>query len=281
MGLFSGDSGSKDDDAGGEAPGLWQERGFVASAIVVGAVVVCLLVWFFARDPGTPATQPTASPSVVEPTEQPTGEPTVPPATPTDEPTPTSTPSGPPASGRGGCYTKNPDQGRPRVAPSGVTWQFEANMLIPLQQEGGPAVTDESGVLSCFAHSPTGAVLAAMVTLGQIRNPELTDRVLAARIAPGPGRNRAISEARVTRTPRNEGDASQFTGFKVIDYTKDRAIVYIAVRLDSQKIAALPVTLTWSRGDWRIVLQEDGSFNGSVQPDVLRSLDGYIRFRGA
>ncbi len=283
MGLFTRDSGSAGDDADGDADGVfWQERGFIASAIVVGAVVVCLLVWFFARDTGTPTTQPTTSPTAVVPTEQPTDEPTVPPATPTDEPTSTTpAPTGPPTPGVGGCKLKNPDQRKPRVAPSAVSWQFEADMLIPLQQEGGPAVIDRIGVRSCFAHSPTGAVLAAMVTLGQIRNPDLTDGVLATRIMPGPGRNLAISEARVSTTPRNEGDTAQFTAFKLIDYLPDRAIVYIAVQLDDKKVAALPVTLQWHRGDWKVVLQEDGSFNGSVQPDLLQSLDGYVRFKGA
>ncbi len=283
MGLFSPDrdSGSGGEDAGGEGTSFWQERGFIASAIVVGAVVVCVLVWVFARDPGTPATQPTVSPSVVEPTEQPTGEPTVPPATPTEEPTSTRTPSAPPTPGVGGCKLRNPDQRIPRVAPSAVSWQFEADMLIPLQQQGGPAVTDRSGVRSCFAHSPTGAVLAAMVVLGQIRNPDLTADVLATRIAPGPGRTRAMRETRVSTTPRNEGQVTQFTGFKVFDYQPDRAILAIAVQLGDAQLASLPVTMVWSQGDWKAVLQEDGSFNGQVAPDVLASLDGYVRFRGA
>jgi hypothetical protein len=284
VGLFSPDrdSSSGGEDAGGEGTSFWQERGFVASAIVVGAVVVCVLVWVFARDPGTSATQPPASPTVVGPTEQqPTGEPSVPPATPTEVPTSTRTPSGPPTPGVGGCKLRNPDQRIPRVAPSAVSWQFEADMLIPLQQQAGPAVTDRNGVRSCFAHSPTGAVLAAMVVLGQIRNPDLTAGVLATRIAPGPGRTRAMRETRVSTTPRNEGQVTQFTGFKVFDYQPDRAILAIAVQLGDAQLAALPVTMVWSQGDWKAVLQEDGSFNGQVAPDVLASLDGYVRFRGA
>jgi hypothetical protein len=281
VGLFGTDTDSGDDDAGGEATGFWQGRGVVASAIVVGAVLVCLLVLVFTRDPGTPSTQPAASPSIVEPTEQPTDEPSVPPATPTDEPTSTQTPSGPPTPGVGGCKLKNPDQRIPRVAPSAVSWQFEADMLIPLQQQGGPAVTDRNGVRSCFAHSPTGAVLAAMVVLGQIRNPDLTADVLATRIAPGPGRTRAMRETRVSTTPRNEGQVTQFTGFKIFDYQPDRVILAIAVQLGDAQLASLPVTMVWSQGDWKAVLQEDGSFNGQVAPDVLASLDGYVRFRGA
>jgi hypothetical protein len=283
VGLFSKgpDSGSGDDDAGGEGTSFWQERGFVASAIVVGAVVVCLLVWFFARDTGTPTTQPTDSPSTVVPTEQPTEESSVP-ATPTEQPTGTTTPSsGPTASGPGGCRLKHPDQTIPRVAPLAVTWQFEADMLIPLQQEGGPAVTDRTGVRSCFAHSPTGAVLAAMVLLGQIRNPQLTDYVLAKRVVPGPGRNRAAVEAQTITTPRNLGQVPQFTGFKVIDYLPNRAIMSIAVQVDDRNVAALLVTMAWSGGDWKAVLQDDGSFNGAVAPEVLQSLDGFVGFRGA
>jgi hypothetical protein len=283
VGLFSKgpDSGSGDDDAGGEGTSFWQERGFVASAIVVGAVVVCLLVWFFARDTGTPTTRPTDSPSTVVPTEQPTEESSVP-ATPTEQPTGTTTPSsGPTASGPGGCRLKHPDQTIPRVAPLAVTWQFEADMLIPLQQEGGPAVTDRTGVRSCFAHSPTGAVLAAMVLLGQIRNPQLTDYVLAKRVVPGPGRNRAAVEARTITTPRNLGQVPQFTGFKVIDYLPNRAIMSIAVQVDDRNVAALLVTMAWSGGDWKAVLQDDGSFNGAVAPEVLQSLDGFVGFRGA
>jgi hypothetical protein len=120
-----------------------------------------------------------------------------------------------------------------------------------------------------------------MVVLGQIRNPDLTADVLATRIAPGPGRTRAMRETRVSTTPRNEGQVTQFTGFKVFDYQPDRAILAIAVQLGDAQLASLPVTMVWSQGDWKAVLQEDGSFNGQVAPDVLASLDGYVRFRGA
>ena len=70
MGLFSSNPDSGDDDADGGETSFWQERGFVASAIVVGAVVVCLLVWFFARgDSGTPTSQASETPSTVVPSE--------------------------------------------------------------------------------------------------------------------------------------------------------------------------------------------------------------------
>jgi hypothetical protein len=277
---FSGRDSSDDGADDTESISPWESTGFVASAIVIGAVVVCLVVWLVlgGRGGDTPATQPTATPSVVEPTDEPTDEPTEPPATPGD---PTATTPPPLHNATGGCKSKAPDQSIPRVAPASVSWQFETDMLIPLQTQGGPASTYANGVRYCFAHSPTGAVLAAMVTLGQIRNPRLTEAVLRTRIAPGAGLTRALREVRTSPTPRGEGDTSQFTGFKVIDYEPTKAIVSIAVQIDPQSVAALPITLRWLKGDWKVVLQPDGSFNGDVAPDVLQSLQGYVRFGGA
>lgn len=279
MGLFSRDSDSGDGDAEGDESAIWQERGFVASAIVVGAVIVCLLVWFFARGDDTPASQPPTQTTSSVPTEQPTDEPTVPPATPTQEPT--VAPTSRPKPGVGGCKTRKPDQRIPHMTPTAVTWEFENDMLIPIQQEAGPAVMDSAGVRSCFAHSPTGAVLAALVTLGQIRNPDLTLPVLRQRFVANRGLTLALQEGKATQTPGVPVKVAQFTGFKVLDYLPERAIIAIAVRVDDSSVASMPVTMVWSGGDWKGMLQADGSFNGEAAPDLLQSMDGYVRFGGA
>ena len=283
MGLFSGRSGDGDDDDAGKSSSPWENRGFVASAIVIGAVVVCVIVFLVLGRTGgdQPGAGSTPTPSLTEPTDLPSDQPSEPPATPGDDPS--STPVTPPPVNNavGGCKAKNPDQRIPRTAPPAVSWQFETDMLIPLQAQGGPATTDANGLRYCFAHSPTGAVLAAMVTLGQIRNPDLTKAVLQHRIVPGAGRTRALNENRTSPTPRNTGDVSQFTGFKVVDYLPARAIVAVAVQVDFRSVASLTLTLMWQGGDWKVVLQPDGSFNGDVAPDILGSLDGYVRFGGA
>jgi hypothetical protein len=284
VGLFSKDPDS-DGDSDGEKTSFLEERGFVASVIVIGAVLICLVVWAIASNGSeTPAANPSQTPSTVAPTEQPT-ESSGPPATPTEQPTATQTAPPPPNSHTGGCHDRNPDQAIPRLAaPPAVTWQFEGEMLVPLQAAAGPAATAANGVRSCFAHSPTGAVLAAMVLLGQVQNPEVSVATLKTRVLAGPGRDAAIAAAKAEiQTPPTEAGDVQFSGFKVLDYPPNatRTIIQVVANLNNKAYGALPITMQWSHGDWYAVLQDDGTFNGSVEPDILSSLNGYVRFSGA
>lgn len=289
MGLFSRDPDS-DDDTDSEGAGMLENRTFVASAIVVVALVLCLVAFLVLRGgSGKPSATPSETPSAGvptgQPTDVPTDEPSEPPATP--DPTATTTPrvTPPPANNTvGGCHVAKPSQAIPRYyAPTAVTWQFEGSMLIPLQVAGGPAATRPNGIKYCFAHSPTGAVLAAMVLLGQIQNRSIALDVLRERVVPGPGQVKAIAQAKLEMETPPDNTSVQFVGFKVVSYPKDgsQAIIQIASQLGDQGVGALLVTMQWFKGDWRAVLQDDGSFNGTVEPDILSSLNGYVRFSGS
>jgi hypothetical protein len=287
VGLFSRDQDSGD-DSDGEKSSFFEERGFIASAIVIGAVLICLVVWFML---GGRSDDPTANPSQTPSTAVPTGQPTEeestqpPPVSPTVVPTATRTTPPPPNSRAGGCHNKNPNQAIPRLAaPVAVSWQFEGKMLIPIQAANGPAATSPNGVRSCFSHSPTGAVLAAMVVLGQLQNPEVSLAALRSRVYPGPGRDAAIAEAgKTSRTPSTVAGDIQFAGFKVLDYPPNatRTIIQVVADLNGKAYGAMPITMRWYRDDWYVELQTDGSFNGSLEPDILNSLSGYVRFSGA
>ncbi|WP_329004484.1 hypothetical protein OHA18_13930 [Kribbella sp. NBC_00709] len=286
MGLFSRDPDS-DDDSDGEKTSFLEERGFIASAIVIGAVLICLVVWFMVGGRSdNPAADPSQTPSTLVPTGQPTDTgPTGPPATPTEQPTPTRTAPPPPNSHTGGCHDPSPDQAIPRIAaPVGVSWQFEAEMLIPVQAASGPATTSLDGVRSCFAHSPTGAVLAAMVLLGQMQNPAVGIATLRSRVLAGPGKTAALAAAKDDKvTPPTVAGELQFSGFKVLYYPPHATttVIQVVANLDNKAYGAMPITMQWWHGDWYAVLQDDGTFNGSVEPDILSSLNGYVRFSGA
>jgi hypothetical protein len=266
---------------------MLEQPGFVAGGIVVVALILCLVAFLVLRGgSGKPAATPSTSAPTGQPTDVPTDEPSGPPATPdptATETTPRVTP--PPANNTvGGCHVAKPSQAIPRYyAPTAVTWQFDGAMLIPLQVAGGPAATRANGVKYCFAHSPTGAVLAAMVLLGQVQNRAVALDVLQERVVPGPGQVKAIAEAKADMATPLDTTNVQFVGFKVVSYPKDgsQAIIQIASQLGDQGVGALLVTMQWSKGDWRAVLQDDGSFNGTVEPDILSSLNGYVRFSGS
>ncbi|HZX08978.1 hypothetical protein [Kribbella sp.] len=287
MGLFSRDTDSGGDSDDENSRSFFEERGFIASAIIIGAVLICLVVWFMARGTNSPAAAPSQSPSTPAPTGQPTAvEPTGAPATPINTPPPaTQTAPPPPNSHTGGCHDKSPEQGIPRAAaPTAVTWQYEAQMLVPLQAANGPATTSPDGVRSCFSHSPTGAVLAAMVLLGQVQNSAVSVAALKDRVLPGPGKTLAMAAAeKEARTPPTDPGSVQFAGFKVLYYPQNatQAIVQIACDLNRKAYGAIQVTMQWYRSDWYAVLQDDGTFNGTVEPDILSSLDGYVRFSGS
>lgn len=285
MAIFSkSDDG---DEMDGDSP--WGSRGFIASVIVVAAVVICGLAWLVLGGGGDdPNTNPTVAPTGV-PTETPTVEPTGPPAT--VDPTPTdplpTDPVSPGASPRpGACAIKPGDQRQAATAPTGVAWTFEGGILVPYKPTIGPAVVDAAGIRSCFAHSPIGSVFAAMNGLAQAQDVQNAERVIRARVAKGTGRDRALAEARLARispTPFVGGKAPvQFVGYKYVDCTStNRCVLSVAVQSGAEvdKVAGLIVAMKWSEGDWRLDLRSDGSISGD--PDVLGSLDGYVRFRGA
>jgi hypothetical protein len=286
VGLFSRDSDSGDESDGATTSFL-EERGFIASAIVIGAVLICVVVWFLVGDRSDdPVANPGPSPSTIVPTAQPTGqESSEPPVEPTAVPTETRTPPPEPNSGTGGCHNKNPSQKIPRlVAPVAVSWQFEGKMLVPIQAANGPASTSPNGVRSCFAHSPTGAVLAAMVTLGQLQNPETAAATVQTRVYPGAGKEAALAQlAQRSSTPSAVAGELQFAGFKVLDYPQNatRALVQIVSDYNGRAYGAMPITMRWYRNDWYVELQPDGSLNGQTEPDILTSLSGYVRFSGS
>jgi hypothetical protein len=103
-------------------------------------------------------------------------------------------------------------------------------------------------------------------------------------VLPGPGRDAAIAASRQrAKTPETPGGEVQFAAFKVLDYPPNatRTIIQVVADLNNKAYGALPVTLQWYQGDWYVELQTDGTLNGSVEPDILSSLSGYVRFSGS
>jgi hypothetical protein len=158
-------------------------------------------------------------------------------------------------------------------------WELVGRMATPTNPETfGPGVTDESGFRSCFAHSPTGALYAAVniVALGSSTQDEvkLAERLLV----PGAGRDAAIKEAQTRNSSTGASESAQIRGFILKSYTPAEADVDLAIQLQSGALAHSVLSLRWIDGDWKVKPSDDGQiFIGTAQ---LSDLSGYIAWSG-
>lgn len=153
----------------------------------------------------------------------------------------------------------------PQSAPA-VTWVPVAGLSAPVSPRLGPArVSGPSGVLrECYAHSPSGAVVAAInitvagsvTTVGNI--------VVQRQWTPGPGKQEALAQ---------QAQAGTFTiaGFQLQGCTPAQCLVSVAAS-SGGKYAAAQVPLVWSGGDWKV----DGTVTGISSGIPLTNLTGYV-----
>lgn len=249
-------------DLDDETGSPWTQKGFVASAVVVGLLVVLGAVLVFTGpsdkdDRAVPGPQPTTS----------------------TEPRSTSTTS-PPADASA-CGLPDGDQSVPRTAPIGTKWELIGTMAAPTgPTTHGPGEVHD-GVRSCFAHSPTGALYAAANVAALMAVPELRERAVKALGAEGAGRDHALQQLTNDKTAATSG--VQVAGFTVLNYDLRSTTVDIAVRAITSAgqagSAHVPVTLRWEQGDWKVVFAADGSLGTGTGP--IPDLTGYVPWAGA
>lgn len=156
-------------------------------------------------------------------------------------------------------------------------WKYLGASAYPSSSEYGPGAAGDGGYLHCFQRSPEGAVFAAANAVVQGSQPN-SDEWLDYFLAETPGREAAMSEA---------GSASetsdvrlQIQGFRLLSYTGSEASVDIAARVtpDGQSIlGSMVYDLKWEAGDWKLVVQDDGTLSNDLQ--IVPDLAGYVSWR--
>ena len=158
-------------------------------------------------------------------------------------------------------------------------WELVGRMATPTDPETfGPGVTDESGFRSCFAHSPTGALYAAVniVALGSSTQDEV--KVAESLLVPGTGRDAAIKEAQTRKSSTGTSETAQIRGFILRSYSPAEADVDLAIQLQNGALAHSVISLRWMEGDWKVKPSDDGQvFTGTAQ---LSDLGGFIAWSG-
>jgi hypothetical protein len=230
-----------------EARSPWGTKGFIASAAVIGLVLVLLIVILI----------------------QGLGSSHQPDATQTPLATTGATSAAPAA---GGCSLPEGDQAVPAAAPE-ATWALDRKMVVPSAPATfGPAVTKD-GVAKCFAHNPTGALFAAthMLSVAWQDGPETLMNEYAVN---SPEKTAALERVRATTAPLPK-EVPQIKGYRIVMAGKDKATVQMAVSMQGSLVRA-PVTLIWTGTDWSI----DAGAALASEGGQISDLTGYIPWAG-
>lgn len=182
-----------------------------------------------------------------------------------------STPQGTVKSLTNGACTLSPG---PQAIPSnrppqGTTWQSVDAMVVP-QAPGtyGPQHTKD-GFNVCFAHSPAGALLAAMnfYAAATTNPPKQVLKYLAIDV---PQRIKDNSEL-----DAGAGNV-QLAGYKYRSYSSSAASITVVLAYPGNAYEAVLTNLQWVKNDWKVVYP-----TGGIAPHAqISSLAGYVQWQG-
>ncbi|GGP13082.1 hypothetical protein LDL08_32695 [Nonomuraea glycinis] len=191
-------------------------------------------------------------------------------------------PSAPPAPGPDQCPAtpRALTRALPARPPAGVTWTLFHGVAQPTSPEHGPH-RRQADVDRCFAHTPTGALIAAWQIATRFVLADDWRRVVELQVMPGPGRDAYVAQRARIRAGagRDAGGYGQLAAFGFASYTPQVATVQLVSRFAATgQLQVNTVTVVWSGDDWRLLLQPGGSISPSLQ--AVSSLTGFVPWAG-
>jgi hypothetical protein len=241
------------DTPSGEHSGSpWSQRGFVLAAAFVGGLVLIGLVLLLVKPGGDDdsngggAKQNATAPTPVHKD-------------------PNASMCGLPAG----------SQQVPAVAPE-AQWELVGTIAAPTEPKSiGPSIKEGKRRL-CFAHSPTGALFAAVNFIATTQAANGDPAIVRELTAEGAARDKLIREAAGSALSSSGG--VQVAGFRVISYSSDETTIDLALTVRDKGDARLPLSLRWERGDWKIIIATaEGPYAGL---ESLDNLSGYVPWSG-
>lgn len=159
-------------------------------------------------------------------------------------------------------------------------WVLVGTIASPRVEGSGPGVIDEkTGFGHCYARTREGALLAAANFLPFTATNELQKQAYDKLLLPGPGRDAAMKAVAKGNAPEVPADQRvQIAGFQLVRYDGDEATVRIAGATQNQ-YHQTEVVLRWADGDWKVVVNDDGSMVGGSSS--IPDLTGFIPWSGA
>ena len=182
----------------------------------------------------------------------------------------------------------------PQVSLAGVRWSSFYGVELPVSAQAGPYDTS-AGVAAGFAHTPLGALLAA-VNIGVRANaqwgPQIFTTVIRSQVTgPDAGALLAGCQAAYGQAAQSDGvtggqplgtvDVTE-QAFRWITYTPAAAILDLVSAgpggNGATVRASVEVEVVWDGGDWKVVAPPGGDWGNSAAK--LSSLAGYTAFPG-
>jgi hypothetical protein len=182
----------------------------------------------------------------------------------------------------------------PYVSLAGLRWSGFYGVELPSSVVAGPRETS-GGIAAGFAHSPLGALLAA-VNIGVRANAQWGPRIFAAVIrgqVTGPGAAALLADCQTSyaQASQSEGvtggqplgdvDVTE-EAFRWVTYTPAAAVIdLVSAGPGGQGTtvrASTQIGVVWDGGDWKVTAPPDGDWGNAAT--VLSSLRGYIVFPG-
>lgn len=183
-----------------------------------------------------------------------------------------------PSGGTDGCPEPAVSEDLPQTAPD-ARWELTRTVALPVSETAGPARVD-GDVARCYAHSPTGALLAAAQISARYVVAEDWQSVVKEQTY-GAGQQplleqRTAYEKTAEPVAPVPGELGQVAGYQYVTYTPQTAVLVLVNRFgDSGVMQATTITLRWHEGDWQMELP-------SVSPPqkTVDSLTGYVPWGG-
>ncbi|MGW3283886.1 hypothetical protein ACWDR3_04465 [Streptomyces sp. NPDC001002] len=175
-----------------------------------------------------------------------------------------------------GCRTDDSaGDALPQAAPTDVRWRMLGISRVPVSAAAGPTKI-EKNLWWCFAHTPTGAALAAHIIPSQMSGSGWRV-VTKQQVVAGQGRDLfEFTRATVQDTDVRDSSTSvaSYAGFAVTSYSSEAATVRLLMKGD-QGYMATAIQLRWSGGDWKVQPNDDdGSLHSPVSS--VQGTDGFV-----
>lgn len=196
-----------------------------------------------------------------------------------DQPGDMGTPEPPPADD-GDEPAEEPAEADPTTAPDGddsmcglqavevdaepldeapdTDWELLGQVFVPTSDEHGPG-DDLEGTPICFARTPEGVLMAAATVLPMVGHPDHAANTIEHYPDNDAGREAGMADLE-ERGAGADPNRWQVVGFEYLAFDGSSATVDLLIENQSGQRGALMTEMVWLDGDWRLRVNEDGSW---------------------